>query len=71
MPKWKLITALILTVITIVVVVQNTETVDTKLLFFTISMPRALLLCVTFLAGTASGILLAIWYSNRKRAAVK
>ena len=71
MPKWKLITALVLTVITIVVVIQNTETVDTKVLFFTVSMPRALLLFVSFLLGTASGILLAIWYSNRKRPAVE
>jgi uncharacterized integral membrane protein len=70
MTRWRLILALVLIILVVIVVIQNTETVDTRLLFFTISMPRALLLCVTFLLGTVSGILLAIWHSARKRKAV-
>lgn len=48
----------VLLVLVIVVVLQNTETVDTKLLFVTLSMPRALLLGLTLLVGVVAGLLL-------------
>ena len=48
-----------LSVLMIVVILQNTEAVETKLLFVSISMPRALLLLITLLIGFVCGILLA------------
>lgn len=54
--KWRVWIAVVLAVLVIVVVLQNTETVQTRLLFFTISMPRAALLFVTLLAGFVIGL---------------
>jgi uncharacterized integral membrane protein len=62
----KVIAAIVLAVLAIVIVLQNTETVETKLLFATVSMPRATLLAVTFLLGAAAGALLAMAWSRRK-----
>ena len=53
--NFKLWASLILSVLVIVVVLQNTEEVPTKILFFTVSLPRAVLLFVTFLAGFVVG----------------
>ena len=41
----------------LVIILQNTRAVETRLLFMTISMPMALLLIITFVAGFASGTL--------------
>ena len=42
----------------VVVVLQNTETVETRILFATVAMPRALLLFVTLVAGGGVGYVL-------------
>jgi uncharacterized integral membrane protein len=55
-PKNIALAALVLLVI--IVVFQNTAVVDTKILFMTISMPRALLLFVTLLIGVLAGLLI-------------
>jgi len=55
-PKHIAIATLVLLVI--IVVFQNTAVVDTKILFMTISMPRALLLFVTLLIGVLTGLLI-------------
>lgn len=60
MKKAKVILSVILVVAAIIIILQNTATVETKLLFFTISMPRALLLAITALVGYALGILTAL-----------
>lgn len=41
------------------IIFQNTETVNTKFLFFSVSMPRALLLFLTALIGFSAGMLFA------------
>ena len=61
----KLWISVALAVIVIIVVVQNRDPVDTKILFFTVSMPRALLLFVTFIAGAVVGMLA---FSRKKKA---
>lgn len=58
MKAMKNVVAAVLLVLAIVVVLQNTETVDTKLLFVTLSMPRALLLFLTLLVGAVIGLLI-------------
>lgn len=49
MRRIKLIIISVLVVIAAVLTVQNTQQVDTHILFFTISMPRAVLLSVFLL----------------------
>ena len=65
MVKLKLSTALAMIVIVLIVVFQNTELVETKLLFVTVTMPRAALLATTMLIGVAAGILVALGLSKR------
>jgi putative membrane protein len=45
--------------IVVVVVLQNTQAVDTKLLFLTVTMPNAALLFGTLIIGFAIGVLAA------------
>ena len=46
--------------VAVIVAIQNRETVDTRLLFVTVTMPRALLLIVTLLIGAAIGLVLGM-----------
>lgn len=57
MKRIKLIGIGVLVLLIIIVVFQNTERVDTKLLFFTITMPRALLLAATAAIGFIVGLM--------------
>lgn len=66
MQRIKLITVALLTLMLLVVVFQNTEPVDTRLLFATVTMPRAALLAITGAIGFAIGILTALWVSRRQ-----
>lgn len=59
----KQIAAIVAGVIALIVIVQNTATVETHILWITISMPRAVLLALTFALGVLSGIL----FSMRRR----
>jgi uncharacterized integral membrane protein len=54
--------------LTLIVILQNMEVVETRLLFFTVSMPRALLLALTALAGFAAGLLVALRREPRREA---
>lgn len=66
MKRIRLIAAMILAILVIVLMLQNTEPVRTRLLFATVEMPRALLLLTTVLVGYALGILTAvIWLRPR------
>jgi uncharacterized integral membrane protein len=67
MKQAKLVIIAVLIVLTIVVILQNTEEVDTRILFVTVTMPRALLLLVTFLIGAVSGMAVAAWWHRRKK----
>lgn len=57
MNKLKLVALSVLALLVVIVVLQNTQTVETKLLFFTITMPRAVLLFGAMLTGFAIGVL--------------
>lgn len=59
MKKAKIIIILVISLLAIVVSLQNTEAVETKLLFATIAMPRVLLLILTFIAGFIAGLITA------------
>ncbi len=66
MPKIKLIALLVLVVSAIVLVLQNTQMVVTRLLFISIGMPLAALLAFTLIVGFAAGVLAAMHIARRK-----
>ena len=65
MKNAKQITAIVAGVIAVIVIVQNTATVETHILWITISMPRAVLLALTFALGALSGILFTMRRSKK------
>jgi len=65
MVKLKLFAALVLIVLVLIVVFQNTEPVETRLLFITVTMPRAALLAIAMLIGVAAGILVSLSLAKR------
>lgn len=65
--RLKLVVGLILVVLAIIVVLQNTMPVETKILFITLTLPRALLLFLTLLVGIVLGILIALHFLKKKR----
>jgi len=67
MKKAKIIIILVVSLLALVVSLQNTEAVETKLLFATITMPRVLLLILTFLSGFIVGLIAASQILGRSR----
>lgn len=65
MKKTKLYTGLILLAAVLIVVFQNTQAVETRFLFMTMTMPRAALLAITMLIGIFIGILIALSVSGK------
>jgi uncharacterized integral membrane protein len=69
MKNARMIALSVLAVLVAVVVLQNTEAVETKILFMTVTMPRAVLLFVTAALGFAAGVLTAmVWLRSQARA---
>jgi len=68
MSRWKLAAVAIIAILAIIVVLQNTQAVETKLLFVTVTMPRAVLLFVTLLIGFVIGVLATEKITRRRRA---
>jgi putative membrane protein len=68
MNKLKVAAIAVLVVAVLVVVLQNTQAVETKLLFLTLTLPNAVLLFGTLIIGFAIGVLTAGHIvSNAKR----
>lgn len=57
--KLRMIAVAVLVLLGIIIVMQNTQTVETQFLFATVKMPRAALLFITLLIGFVLGILVA------------
>jgi len=57
--KLKLVGAAAIVLIIVIVVLQNTQPVETKLLFLKVTMPNAALLFGTLIIGFAIGVLTA------------
>ena len=57
--KVKIVGIAIIVLMVVIVVLQNTQAVETKLLFFTVTMPNAALLFGTLIIGFAIGVLTA------------
>ena len=67
MARAKLYLAVGLCAAMLIVIVQNTEAVETRLIFTSVTMPRALLVGFSFLAGTLCGLLLATRTTAKRR----
>ncbi len=67
MNKTKLITAAVIAVLGIIIIVQNTDPVQTHILFFTVTMPRFILLLITALLGFTVGVLSAFGFKLKKK----
>ena len=68
MKRLRLIVTLVLAVLVVIVVLQNTDAVETRLLFATVTMPRAVLLLTTALIGFALGILTSlVWMRKQEK----
>jgi putative membrane protein len=59
MGKAKIIIILIVSLLSLIVFVQNRQAVETKLLFAKITMPLVLLLILTFIMGSILGLVIA------------
>ena len=55
----KVIAIAVIVVVTLIVVLQNTQAVETKLLFITLTLPNAALLFGTLIVGFAIGVFTA------------
>jgi uncharacterized integral membrane protein len=58
MSRTKLVLAAVIAVLTLIVVLQNIQLVETHLLFVTITMPRAFLLAGTLAVGFVLGFMM-------------
>jgi uncharacterized integral membrane protein len=65
--RFKLILMAAALILLVVVILQNTEAVSTEILFFSVSLPRALLLAVMAVIGFALGLLAAARSRSRSR----
>jgi uncharacterized integral membrane protein len=54
-------------IVVLIVVLQNTQSVETKVLFVSFSMPRALLLAITLVVGIIAGLLMGSRFSRKKQ----
>ena len=59
MTKFKIILMAVIGLLTLIVVLQNTQAVETKILFLTVTMPRAALLFGNLLIGFGLGVVAA------------
>ena len=66
MKRLKLLMTLILTLFVLTVVIQNVDSVETRVLFWTLAMPRALLLFLSVLTGFVLGLLTVLGLSASK-----
>jgi uncharacterized integral membrane protein len=66
MKQAKHIAIVVLAVLSLVVVLQNTAAVETQLLFVTLTMPRAVLLFITLLIGFVTGVFVSVAFLKRR-----
>lgn len=62
----KLILMGILAILLIIIIFQNTETVNTTILFMSIAMPRFILLFLVLLMGFAAGVIVTLTLNRNK-----
>lgn len=74
MKKVKVIVIIVISVLAFIIFLQNTESVETKILFMNVAMPRAMLLILTFIVGFVAGTIttsLLLRKSGKKKAVIQ
>jgi uncharacterized integral membrane protein len=66
MRKVKLIAVIVVSILTIVILLQNAEPVQARVLFATVQMSQALLMMLTFVLGFVVGVLVPTYFLRRK-----
>jgi len=64
--KAKMITAIVLGALGIIITLQNFRDVETRILFWRLSMPHVAVLGIVFAAGVILGAALAVMYCFRQ-----
>lgn len=62
MKKWKIGGIAVLVLLLVIIVLQNTEAVETNILFISFQMPRALLLFGTTMIGFFIGLITSVFF---------
>lgn len=65
MKKFKIIVIAIVLLLSLIVILQNMQSVDTNFIFWKFSLPGAFLLFLTFLFGFIAGLLAAIRFEGK------
>ncbi len=68
MHRTKLITIAVIVFLCMIIVLQNTEPVETHILFFTITMPRAVFIVGTTSVGFVLGVLTSLFLVRKRPA---
>jgi uncharacterized integral membrane protein len=68
MKKAKIIIITVVSILALIIIFQNRESVKTKLLFMTVEMSRALLLILTFGLGFITGLVVSFLVKKTKQA---
>lgn len=63
--KVKMIATVVLSILALVIILQNVQSVETKLLFIKVSMPQAFLLLLIFLLGFVVGAISTLKFSKK------
>ena len=64
--KFKLILAALLALVLGIIILQNTDPVETDILVWSFTMPEALLLFLVACAGAVVGTVATLWFRHRK-----
>lgn len=67
MKKFKIIVILVVLLLALIVILQNSRVVETKILFWSFNLPRAFLLFLTFMFGFIAGLLVVIRFEGKAR----
>lgn len=65
MKRAKLVVVLVLVAIVAVIVFQNTASIETRILWYSITMPLAVLIFITSMVGFAAGVLACLGASKK------
>ena len=67
MKEIKQILIALITCLIVIIILQNTQYCDTKILFLTVRLPRAVLLLITTLIGFLLGIVVSFRLSRKRK----
>ena len=71
MRKFKLIAIIVVSILTLIILLQNTEPVQARILLATVQMSLALLMMLTFVLGFVVGILVPTYFLRKTDGKVK